>query len=647
MTSGELKNRTRGDRLRYRFDNLMGSGPRPLFVGLIISFLAAFGLLALLRIIAVNLLGVGPVERGDGPLRQIYITFLEVTDPGSMTQDVESGLGVKLFAVLSGMVGLVLLSALIAFITTALDERLRELRRGRSAVIAADHTILLGWNERIADIVRELVLANESQDDSTLVILADRSKEDMDEYLKSEVPNRRGTTVVTRRGNPAVLTDLRLTSLSTCRSVIVLADCSVASSTRVQHDSDISVIKRVLAAFAASGQNFDAPIVCEVFRQSERRIIERIAPGQIVAIDAADILAKILVQTSRSSGLSAVYEEVLSFEGSEIYLLDSPAFADLTFGQTALRFHDGVPLGFVRQGMVRLNPDPSDQLLGDDRLVVVASDDSALNFEDKDVADEVELVLSGLRLARQPERVLVIGWTPKTETILREYDDYLLSGSEITVISRSGQDLTVRLAELAPSIPNITLRAEEIDPLDIEQLRSVAPEGFDEVILLSQSRDANGTELTTDSETIVILLLLRQLLDDAAGSSKLITEILDSANGPLVRHVGGHDVIVSNQLVSNIAAQLSEEPALQQVFATLFSEEGSEFYLKPIDFYCAPGIFSFATLMGIARQRGEIAIGYRRMGEHENEGVTLVPAKNHRIQLDSGDSLVVLAEDDQ
>ena len=132
------------DKLRYRFDNLMAQGSKPLLMGLLFVFLSAFGLLTILRIIAVNVIGVGPVERGDGPLRQMYLTFLEITDPGSMTQDVESGVPVKIFAVLSGLVGLVLLSALIAFITTALDERLRELRRGRSTVVTEDHTVLPG-----------------------------------------------------------------------------------------------------------------------------------------------------------------------------------------------------------------------------------------------------------------------------------------------------------------------------------------------------------------------------------------------------------------------------------------------------------------------------------------------------------------------
>ncbi len=636
------------NKLRYRFDNLMAQGSKPLLMGLLFVFLSAFGLLTILRIIAVNVIGVGPVERGDGPLRQMYLTFLEITDPGSMTQDVDSGAPVKFFAVISGMVGLVLLSALIAFITTALDERLRELRRGRSTVVAEDHTVLLGWNERIADIVRELILANESEKSATVVILADRSKEDMDEFLTSEIPERLTTTVVTRRGNPAVLADLALASLCTCKSVIVLADCSVTAPPSRQQDSDISVIKRVLAAFAsAGGDTFDAPIICEVFRAAERAVLENLGPGQIIALDSSDILAKILVQTSRSVGLSAVYEEVLSFDGCEMYVYDEGAWGDMTFGEASFHFPDGVALGVLRADAVMLNPCTDLPLLADDALLVLASDDSALAFPPTPVVDRTNPTLRGGALQPAPERILIIGWTPKVPTIISEYDDYLEGGSEILVVSRAALDIQAEVDSLQAQLQNITLSVSQCDPLNIDHLAELDPASFDQALLLSQGRNGGGNEHTTDSETILILLLLRQLLAETGSDTKLITEILESSHSALVRHVGGHDFIVSNQLVSTIASQLSEDPALRGVFDNLFSEEGSEFYLKPIEYYAEPGDWSFGALMELAQQRNEVAIGIRHAAERENQGVALIPNKRDTITMAAGDSLVVLAEDER
>ena len=643
-----VQHRTSG-KLRYRFDNFMGKGSLPLLGALLAVFLIAFVVLAILRIVAVEVFGLGPIERGDGALRQLYITFLELTDPGSMTQDVDSGMAVKVFAILSGLTGVVLFSALIAFITTALDERLRELRRGRSRVVASDHTVLLGWNDRIADIVRELVLANESEKSATVLVVADQEKEDMDEFLGTEVPDHLSTSVVTRRGNPAFVSDLGLASLDSCKSVIVLAECTVTASETLQHDSDISVIKKVLAVFASAGAEFPAPIVCEVFRDAERAVLEDLAPGQIIALDSSEILAKILVQTSRSVGLSAVYEEVLSFDGAELYLFEDQEWGDVTFADASLRMPDGVPFGFVRNEAVNLNPPRDAPLQSGDALLVLASDDSALKYLPAPVASPVPEQLRSGRLQPVPERILIIGWTSKAPTVVREYDDYLVEGSEICVVSRSSSNLSDHVAALDGQLENIALSVAECDPLNIDDLAQLDPHDFDQILILSQGRNGPGSEKTTDSETIVILLLLRSLLAKSGQSreTKLITEILESSNSALVRHVGGHDFIISNQLVSTLAAQLSEGPELLDVYNDLFSEEGSELYLKPIGLYCEPGTRTFASYMALAQARGEVAIGYRHAAVKENQGVCLIPPKDETISLQEGDCLVVLAEDER
>ena len=54
-------------------------------------------------------------------------------------------------------------------------------------------------------------------------------------------------------------------------------------------------------------------------------MVKDIAPEMVSVIDAEKILAKIMVQTSRTSGLSVVYSELLSFEGCEMYFHNNPA----------------------------------------------------------------------------------------------------------------------------------------------------------------------------------------------------------------------------------------------------------------------------------------------------------------------------------
>ena len=62
---------------------------------------------------------------------------------------------------------------------------MEELRKGRSTVIESEHSLILGWNpQRVIEIIRELVMANESEEKPAVVILADEDKEKMDDFLK-------------------------------------------------------------------------------------------------------------------------------------------------------------------------------------------------------------------------------------------------------------------------------------------------------------------------------------------------------------------------------------------------------------------------------------------------------------------------------
>ena len=130
----------------------------------------------------------------------------------------------KLSAVLAGALGIVNLSILIALVTTRLLERMDALRKGRSRVIEDGHTLILGWEpQRVSEIVRELAIANESKDSPAVVILADKPKEEMDDFLDLVLPDTKNTRVITRSGSTSAAHNIRVVSIETCRSVIVLA----------------------------------------------------------------------------------------------------------------------------------------------------------------------------------------------------------------------------------------------------------------------------------------------------------------------------------------------------------------------------------------------------------------------------------------
>jgi len=653
-------------RIRYQFDTFLAKGGSNIFISLFIVFLVTLVSIALLRGI---LLWAVPSELSSEVdqnfLRQLYVIFLEMTDPGNMNIDTNSGVGFKAMAILAGLAGVVIFSALIAVITTALDAKIDELKKGHSQVVESDHTLILGWNDRVTEIIRELIIANESERDACVVILSEHPKEEMDDFLELRMPDRGTTRIVTRTGVVSSLLNLETVSMGTSKSVIVLGNCTDASPAADRAASDTRAIKTLLGVMAIKPVESEIVVVAEVYEARNREIVNNITKGEVITFDALDILSKILVQTSRSNGLSVVYSEIMSFDGCEMYFSEGD-WGGARFGAMQYHFPDGVLMGIRRaDGELLINPPVETPVQSEDDLLILADDDSTIEYRREPVAPHRDLQPVAHREEVGVERELIIGWNPKTMIIIREYNDYVKEGSQIEVLIHLAQgevdggsiqfrEAQKQLDVMKASLPNLTVALCEADLMANGVYDELDLSEYDNVLVLSQGGDGADPE-KVDSETIIILLMLRNQLEQLPPGQprpKLITEVMDSKNQSLVARAGVNDFIISNRQMSMLVAQISEEPDILRVYDQIFSEDGSEIYIKSIGLYFDefPLKATFADLISVAQNREETCLGVK-LHQHEgdldeNYGVKLIPEKNTVYELTAEDHLVVLAEDE-
>jgi hypothetical protein len=641
-------------RLRYRFDNFISKGGMSIFFSLVVAFLAILVVIGGVRaaIFAIHPEGAAPF---DDMLLNIFITFVQLVDPGNMAQDITTTVDYKVTGVLAGLAGVILLSMLIAVVTTALDQKLHELKQGHSKVLESGHSLILGWNERVVEIVRELVMANESERNPAIVILSEMEKETMDETLRARVPDTGNTRLITRSGNTSLLANLDRVTAEGCKSIIVLASCADSAPAADKAASDARVIKTVLAVIASRHEGKRHNIVAEIFDARNRTVVEQIAPDEVRAVDTEDILAKILVQTSRTSGLAVVYNEILSFDRSEMYFHGAD-WRGARFSDLQYHFADGVPMGIrSADGGIVVNPAPDTPMLDGDEILILAQDDSTIRLRRKPVVTPADHALREGRLEPRQERNLILGWNRKAMIFVQELADYVRDESVVDIVVDTPSDGIKREVQaLRQEFGKLSVQLFDATPLSREVLVALKPFTYDNIVILSQGGGTNGPE-KTDSETIIILLLLRSILEahpEESGRTALITEVMDSDNQELISRAGVNDFIVSNRLVSNMLAQISEEPDIKEVYDNLFEESGSEIYLKPASLYFEelPLEVSFADLLAIANKRREICIGVREARRaadiYANFGVRLVPDKRTRYALTADDALVVVAEDE-
>jgi hypothetical protein len=295
-----------------------------------------------------------------------------------------------------------------------------------------------------------------------------------------------------------------------------------------------------------------------------------------------------------------------------------------------------------------------------DEILIVADDDSTIKFKDKPVYVPQELPLKPGRIEPREEKMLILGWSPKANIVIGEYADYVLEGSKVDVMIKDPSANTLRdIQRLNADLDGLTITHVDKDPLASEDLETVYPYAYNTVVILPQNPDEELTPERIDSETIIVLLHLRKIMAAAREKfgqelgTKIITEVLDSANQELISKAGVNDFIISNRMVSMMFAQISEEPDIQTVYDDLFKEEGSEIYVKPAWLYFEqlPVTCRFGDLMKLVQKRDEeVCIGYKIKaleGDADaNYGVKLIPLKDTQVTLTAADGLVVVAEDD-
>jgi voltage-gated potassium channel Kch len=626
---------TLADRLRYRFDNTISKGTIALIGWLFLVLLA----LVLASTLFVYLTGIAPGAEGHKPgfLQTFWLDLMRTIDPGNLGGDEGSwAYLLSMLTVTAG--GILVFSTLIGVIFAGIDQKLADLRKGRSFVVERGHTVIYGWSPEVFPVVAELVRANESRGRACIAILAEEDKVEMEDEIRARVGRTGNTRVVCRTGDPINIEDVGIVNPDEARSIVVLPP--------EDEEADSRVIKTVLA-LTNNPNRREEPyhIVSRIGKPENLGVARMVGRGELRLVAVDDLIAHITAQTCRQSGLSVVYTDLLDFGRDEIYFTQEPRLAGLSFGEALTAYETCSVIGLRKEGRgILLNPPAETEISSGDEIVLIAEDDSAIELSEG-AAPEIDAgaVRKSPPHEPEPERTLILGWNDRAPRIVAELDNYVHPGSEVTVVTPDGSVPPSHFEELknqkvTPRVGNIT---------DRRVLDGLGVASYDHVIVLG---DPDGSDPNaTDSKTLVTLLHLREIAERSEHRFSIVSEMLDVRNRELAEVTGADDFIVSDHLASLMMCQVSENKDLSTVFEDMISPEGSELYLKPATAYVKPGVpLNFYTVVEAARRRGEVAVGYRLQAETADPaasyGIHLNPEKSRRVTFSERDRLIVLAE---
>ncbi|TAL70075.1 MAG: potassium transporter TrkA [Bacteroidetes bacterium] len=650
-----MKKVTLYQRLRYEFDNLMSKGT---FAPILLLLVAA-GVSIFVLAFFVYITGAIPKDQSIqglqnihniGYFETIWVTILRTLDGGVVAYDPLNTLFV-FFMFIATLGGLFMLSTLIGIVNSGVVRKISDLRKGKSFVVEKNHTVVLGWSFQVFQIVSELVIANENQKNPSIAILAEKDKVEMEDEIKSKVGTTQNTKLICRTGNPIDLQDLEIINLNEAKAIIILAPET--------GDPDSIVIKTILA-ITNNPHRKPAPhkyhIVAEVRDPRNVRIAEIAGKNEVQLVVFDYLISRITAQTCRQPGLSVVFTELLDFKGDEIYFQEESKIVGKTFVEAMFAYETSAIIGLRRHdGRIMIKPPMTTKIERGDMVIAISEDDDTVILSGM---TEFGIDPGAIRIAPKyvppkPEATLILGWNRRAPLILNELDNYVWPGSKITVVADSmavEKELATHCSGLTHQTVTFwlgdTTNRRILDDLQIEQ--------YDHIIVLSQ------TELTdvqsTDAKTLSTLLHLRDIADLKGHTFSIVSEMLDDRNRQLAEITYTDDFIVSVKLDSLMLSQISENKELKTVFEDLFSAGGPAIYIKPAEFYVELGRpVNFYTVMESARQRNQIAIGYklhqpRKQADGKSllaYGVVVNPKKSNQMFFSEGDKIIIISDEEQ
>ncbi|MDP8975364.1 MAG: potassium transporter TrkA [Actinomycetota bacterium] len=621
-------------RLRYRLDNLFSRGA----TGMVAWLGAATLALILLTTTVATVAGIGPEGEGVGFIESLWLNMLRTLDPGTMGADV--GWPFRVISLVTTLGGILIVSSLIGLLASAISAKVEELQRGKSLVLETGHTLVLGWSPKIFPILSELLLANANQRSASIVVLAPVDKSEMDEQIRSRVGEPANVRILCRTGVPFEHADLAIANPQYAKSVIALGPAEV--------DQDAQVIKTVLALVGNELVPRDVPVVAEIAHRRNADALRAATGNQVVVIQPAEVIAHVTAQISRQPGLSVVYQELLDFDGDEIYFHEETALVGAEFGDCLNAFESSAVMGVrFADGRVQVKPPMDTVLRPGDQVIAIAADDDKITFTGFSVVEPAAPAHVAARAESEPERILVLGWNELGPLIIRELDRYVSPGSKVKVALDPNLvgDGTIGIHQ---DLTNLSAHFEDAgkDHDDVDRL--LREDDYGNVMILCYRHGV--TEAQADARALMTLLQTLQTASTLDRPVHVITELLDVRDVRLAPQTTADHFVVSERLSSLLLVQLSENVGLLGLFADLFDAEGAEIYLRPANTYLEKGeTVRFSSLVESGRRREEIVLGYRiaslAHAEEEAFGVFLNPPKSRSVTLSPDDSLIVLAED--
>jgi Trk K+ transport system NAD-binding subunit len=603
-------------RLAYYFDNAISKTP---------NFIIFLVLLSMFIGLLMMLLGyvIDPPEKKDA-LNDWWDSFTSVLGVGHGANWSD-----RFLTFLYWCFGVAISGTVIGFITTGISGLVKELKRGRSQVILHNHILILGWTNNIFTVISELSIANKSSRNAKLVIFSKLENQFMQDQIKQHFGSGLDIEIITRSGDIGDPQDLALVNPANAKNIIVLG---------YGESEDSTVILSTLSLYPYV-KNRKITIIVQLVKRESEELFSRLSDLSILPVFVQTVINNVTTQALRQRGIGAVILDFLDFQGNEIYFFASEHLAGKTYADAIMSFRSCAVFGIVTyEGITLLNPDPNTVLNRNDKLVLVAEDDSDIEYNGQvQTKHSAPILRRNSTISRK--NLLVIGWSELASNVLDKYMNFERNNSSVFIVydgrKLNSPDQVDTLATVYGHVA-IDMSKNSINIPDFIREKKISD------VLVIAYTDKHSI-VQSDAYTLVTMMELNAINRTTANQPlRVIAQLLDSSKSVLARFTETEELIISDNLTALLIAQYTENPHLRHVFDDLFNSEGATINVYPASDYAElPCEIEFGELVrtGIGLGQSVIGISFQSSGNH-TDGVEINIPKDRRLKLGPNDFVI-------
>lgn len=565
-------------------------------------------------------------EQGD----PFWFSLLTIFGPDSLYTIQNETYTIKIIAMLLTIIGIIIFNGiLIAIVVSKIQQILDNIKEGRGKVFVQNHVVILGWNNLVPYIFKELdIYCKTEKEKAKVVLLTENELENI-----REISNKyKFIDIIFRCGKSYKSSILQDINIEKAKTVIIFCDDKIENS-KVSYIHDSFIIKSYVTIFSLFNNRRLPDIIANFMDYNNSKYIKYFKDKNTFFLNDNYFSAKFLSLVCLNTTFYLIFQELLSYESNEFHFYTNKKMFGKTFQDVIKCYNNSIPIGIVRDSEVKLLPEKDFIIEERDMIVTLAENYRSINinYNYKDNPD-LNINIKKISKAKEIKKVAIIGINNRLPFLLAELLKLNIKIDVFSLLDKEAFeewfDLTCESIIKNKALINYNKCTFQSNEEIIEKLNLMS---YEKIIVLADEESYKTFDKTEiDCDTLFKLLKLINInkREYPNANFTLISEIIDPESEDVINKIpsDSFSYIIGTLIISKILNMALINKEIIEIFNQLIQKGGVDITVGSID-----REMEFKNLtVSVYIKEGKIPIGILR----DDNIILNTPFKEKVTQLD-------------